>query len=83
MQVFSDISDAVVTTHMKIFRYVSWASNGVSDKLLDPLYREINSNLFELSTSITELSQRRGFVAQRKSKPARAHCQMGKMQGPR
>jgi hypothetical protein len=37
-QAFSDVSDAVIATHMKIFRYVSWASNGVSDKLLQPLF---------------------------------------------
>jgi len=30
-QAFSGFSDAVVATHMKIFRYISWASNGVSD----------------------------------------------------
>ena len=37
LQAFSDVSDAVVATHMKIFRLVSWASNGVSKKLLIPL----------------------------------------------
>ena len=35
---FTQVSEAVVATHMKIFRYVSWASNGVSDILLKPLY---------------------------------------------
>ena len=44
-QAFSQVSEAVVATHMKIFRYVSWASNGVSDILLKPLYAEINSDL--------------------------------------
>jgi hypothetical protein len=44
-QAFSKVSEAVVATHMKIFRYVSWASNGVSDMLLKPLYAEINSDL--------------------------------------
>ena len=39
---FSQVSEAVVATHMKIFRYISWASNGVSDILLKPLYAEIN-----------------------------------------
>ena len=39
---FSDVSEAVIATHMKIFRYVSWASNGVSDILLKPLYAEID-----------------------------------------
>src|SRR6266487_513443 len=34
---FASVSDAIVTAHMKTFRYVSWASNGVSDKLLSTL----------------------------------------------
>ena len=38
LQAFSDVNDAVVATHMKIFRYVSWASNGVSKNLLEALY---------------------------------------------
>src|SRR5471032_2084785 len=58
LQAVSNVSDAIVTTHMKIFRYVSWASNSVSTKLLDQLYAEITSNLSELSTRIDELSHR-------------------------
>ena len=38
---FSNLSDAIVGTHIKIFRYVSWASNSVSAKLLNELYSEI------------------------------------------
>ena len=43
---------------MKIFRYVSWASNGVSDMLLKPLYAEINSDLDTISNRIAALAQR-------------------------
>ena len=67
LQEFSDVSDAIVTTHMKIFRYVSWASNSVSEKLLNSLYGEINANLSELSTRIEELSQRQDFSAEEKT----------------
>ena len=67
LQEYSDVSDAIVTTHMKIFRYVSWASNSVSEKLLNSLYREINANLSELSTRIEELSQRQDFSAEEKT----------------
>ncbi len=55
---FSQVSEAVVATHLKIFRYVSWASNGVSDTLLKPLYAEINSDLDTVSSRIVVLAQR-------------------------
>jgi adenylate cyclase len=55
---FSQASDAVVATHMKIFRYVSWASNGVSHALLDPLHAEIHADLDKLSDRITALARR-------------------------
>jgi signal transduction histidine kinase len=55
---FSQVSEAVVATHLKIFRYVSWASNGVSDVLLKPLYAEINSDLDTVSNRIAALAQR-------------------------
>jgi methyl-accepting chemotaxis protein len=57
-QAVSRVSDAVTATHMKIFRYVSWASNGVSDKMLKPLYAEINADLDTLSGRIAALAQR-------------------------
>jgi signal transduction histidine kinase/CheY-like chemotaxis protein len=57
-QAFSQVSDAVTATHMKIFRYVSWDSNGVSDTLLKPLYAEINGDLDTLSGRIDALAQR-------------------------
>jgi signal transduction histidine kinase/CheY-like chemotaxis protein/HAMP domain-containing protein len=57
-QAFSKVSEAVVATHLKIFRYVSWASNGVSDTLLKPLHAEINSDLDTVSNSIVALAQR-------------------------
>jgi len=58
LQAVSNVSDAIVTTHLKIFRYVSWASNSVSKKLLDSLQAEIDANLAELSRRIDELSRR-------------------------
>src|SRR5581483_5827285 len=57
-QAFSQANEAVVATHMKIFRYVSWASNGVSHSLLDPLHAEINADLDKLSYRISALAQR-------------------------
>jgi signal transduction histidine kinase/CheY-like chemotaxis protein len=55
---FSDVSDAVITLHMKIFRYVSWASNGVSGKLLRPLHAEITADLGRVSDRIGDLALR-------------------------
>ena len=57
-QAFSSVSEAVVATHMKIFRYVSWDSSGVSDSLLKPLHAEINRDLDTLSGRIAGLAQR-------------------------
>ncbi|MBN9089327.1 MAG: response regulator [Reyranella sp.] len=55
---FSQVSNEVFATHLKIFRYVSWESNGVSDKLLKPLFGEINSDLESLSARISALAER-------------------------
>ena len=57
-QDFTNVSEAIVATHMKIFRYVSWASNSVSATLLKSLYEEINSDLAELSGRIDALTKR-------------------------
>jgi methyl-accepting chemotaxis protein len=67
LQAVSNVSDAIVTTHMKIFRYVSWASNSVSKKLLDSLYGQITSDLSELSARIDELSHRPDLSADEKA----------------
>jgi signal transduction histidine kinase/DNA-binding response OmpR family regulator/HAMP domain-containing protein len=62
-QAFSQANEAVVATHMKIFRYVSWASNGVSHTLLDPLHAEINADLDKLSYRIAALARRSDLSA--------------------
>ena len=67
LQAFSSVNDAIVTTHMKIFRYVSWASNGVSKSLLDSLYHEINSDLAGLTNRIDALSRRSDLSAEERT----------------
>ena len=57
-QAFSDVGGAVVATHMKIFRFVSWASNGVTEKVLKPLEDEIHAELDASSARIAALTQR-------------------------
>jgi predicted ribosomally synthesized peptide with SipW-like signal peptide len=64
LQAFSGVSDAIVATHMKIFRYVSWASNSVSKTLLDALYHEIEADLSGLSYRIGALSRRADLSAE-------------------
>ncbi len=66
LQAVSNVSDAIVTTHMKIFRYVSWSNNSVSKKLLDALYGQITSDLSELTARIDELSHRPDLSAEEK-----------------
>ena len=55
---FSGVESDMIAMHLKIFRYVSWASNRVSDKLLSSLYSQINADLTALSHRIEDLSSR-------------------------
>lgn len=55
---FSGLHGDIVAMHLKIFRYVSWASNGVSDKLLSSLYSQINADLNALSFRVEDLGSR-------------------------
>ncbi|MBS0339079.1 MAG: response regulator [Proteobacteria bacterium] len=57
-EAFSDVGAAVVATHMKIFRYVSWASNGLGPDVLKPLEDEIVLELNALSAHIEALTRR-------------------------
>ena len=62
-QAFGAVKTAVVSTHIKIFRYVSWAGNGVSHKLLDPLHDEILADVAAISGHMERLSQRLDLTA--------------------
>jgi len=57
-QAFASASDAIVAIHMKIFRYVSWASNGVSDKLLKALSTEVDQDLHGINSDLEILAER-------------------------
>ncbi len=65
-QAFSDISTALTATHVKIFRFVSWASNGVSGSLLAPLNEEILLDLKALSSRVGTLAKRDDLSPQQK-----------------
>ncbi len=68
LQEVSHLSDAIVATHMKIFRYVSWASNGVSGKLINQLYADIVSDLNSLTARIENLNTRDDLTAEERAR---------------
>ena len=57
-QAFALVNDGIVALHMKTFRYVSWASNGVSDILLASLSAEISSNVRAIDLDLGNLAER-------------------------
>ena len=66
-QAFALVNDNIVALHMKTFRYVSWASNGVSNVLLGSLSAEIASNLRAINLDLENLTERAGLSAKEKS----------------
>jgi adenylate cyclase len=57
-QAFALVNDGIVALHMKTFRYVSWASNGVSDVLLTSLSAEISANVRAINLDLETLAAR-------------------------
>jgi hypothetical protein len=52
------VNNAVIAAHMRIFRYVSWASNGVNEKLLESLRTEIETDFSTIRNSFNEFAGR-------------------------
>jgi len=52
------VNSAVIAAHMRIFRYVSWASNSVSDKLLQGLRKQIEADFFAIDEKFKQLAAR-------------------------
>ena len=48
---------------MRIFRYVSWPSNGVNEKLLQTLRDEIETDFSSVRISFNELAARQDLTA--------------------
>ena len=57
-QAFAKVEDAIVAVQMKTFRYVSWASNGISATLLKTLSNEVAADLLEIRRDIRTLAHR-------------------------
>lgn len=64
--VVMDIANDIVATHMKVFRVVTLASNGVTSKLLDPLNSEVLSELESETIRLQILAERRHSFDSRK-----------------
>ncbi|HXW50248.1 MAG TPA: methyl-accepting chemotaxis protein [Xanthobacteraceae bacterium] len=52
------VNNAVIAVHMAVFRFVSWASNGVNGTLLQNLRREIEADFLVIQHNFTELAAR-------------------------
>jgi class 3 adenylate cyclase/HAMP domain-containing protein len=63
---FALVNNNVVAIETKIFRYVSWASNGVNKTLLGDLRAEIDSDLRLTDFDFKNLSQRTDLTATEK-----------------
>lgn len=61
------VNNAVVAAHMGIFRYVSWASNSVSAKLLQSLRYQIQGDLATIQKSYKQLAARPDLTAAEKA----------------
>jgi methyl-accepting chemotaxis protein len=55
---FSNLNDAIVAVQLKTFRYVSWASNSISDTLLKALRREIDDDFILITRDLDVLAGR-------------------------
>ena len=57
------VNNAVIAAHMKVFRYVSWASNGVNDNLLRDLREAIDKDIQTAHAAFENLSKRPDLTA--------------------
>src|SRR6202790_2354226 len=72
------VNNSVVTSHIKVFRYVSWASNGVSEKLLRALRNEIEAEFLTIEKNFDELAKRPGLSAAAKIDLSALHPKLEK-----
>lgn len=58
----SKLKDDIVTTHVSIFRYVSWASNGVSQNLLKELSAEVFTGISYTTKRLSEFADQSNLL---------------------
>jgi methyl-accepting chemotaxis protein len=66
----SALNDNILAVHMRVFRYVSWASNGVSHSLMENLSREITIDFGLIQEEFDELATRADLTAAEKAELA-------------
>jgi signal transduction histidine kinase/DNA-binding protein len=64
---YAAVKDAIVAVQMKTFRYVSWASNGVSTTLLRKLRGQVNTDLQAIGKDIGTLARREDLTESQKA----------------
>jgi methyl-accepting chemotaxis protein len=62
----SALNDNIGAVHMSVFRYVSWVSNGVNQKLIDNLVRETQADFGLIEEEFDELATRPDLTAAEK-----------------
>jgi adenylate cyclase len=67
-QAFAAVKDEIVSVQMKTFRYISWASNGVSNTLLKSLNFQIDENLKAINRDLGTLANRIDLTATQKQR---------------
>jgi signal transduction histidine kinase/CheY-like chemotaxis protein/HAMP domain-containing protein len=65
-QAFAAVKDAIVAVQMKVFRYVSWSSNGVNATLLKALSFHIDEDLHAITRDLGTLANRADLSATQK-----------------
>jgi methyl-accepting chemotaxis protein len=61
------LNNAVVATHITIFRYVSWASNSLSPKALAELRKEFDAEIWTIEKNYEQLKARPDLSAETQS----------------
>jgi diguanylate cyclase (GGDEF)-like protein len=57
-QAISELQDEVTTTHVELFRFVTWVSNGVNDRLMSALSDEIKAHLLAIRKGLANFGAR-------------------------
>jgi len=74
------VNNAVVAAHMKLFRYVSWASNGIEKRLLEALHGDIEADFWVVDRTFGELAKRPDLTATVKADLAILHAKLAQYQ---
>jgi methyl-accepting chemotaxis protein len=75
------VNNTVIAVHMRVFRYVSWASNGVSGGLLQNLRKEIEADFLTINRHFAELATRPDLSAAEKADLAALSGKLTKYEG--